>query len=225
MIISTTVAGAHPSDTPDELHQDRIASDWWIDLQTQQTDQGQSEADQHQFVQYVTTAPVLVGGALAELGALQHRQWSGSVSTEVIGTRTADAGRRLSRYPFTVGEAERRLDQLKAVTGTPTMFAGDGPDDEPQAPLSSTAVKRTRRVLRAAAGGFGFLPKGRVSIFPMPDGGLQLQRSGDNSSISIEIPPDPTEPILAEFASNDEYWSKELDEPADVATFLNRVLR
>lgn len=216
----TTVTKVDLSVAPAELPQGDVGAEWWARPSESGTDQGPSVVE-HAFVLYLTKAHVPLPGGIATLVG-RAGLWNGNAPMISLGSLAAGMQMHQS---FTVGEAERRLEQLIAAEAMPTLFACDDPDDDPPVPLSSVAVQRTRQILRAAATTWGLMPTGRVSIFPMRDGGIQLQRSGSASSISIEVPPNQGEPVLAEFAASDEYWSKEIDESADVARFLNQTLK
>jgi hypothetical protein len=160
---------------------------------------------------------------------LRFERWSGSPTTLVInGAAIASSlpGYGHRRWqPFSMEAADQRLAELEQTTAAPTLFAGEAADDEPQSPLSASAVRRARQVLSGVATWSAVSPLDHISIFPMPDGGLQLQRSGPSSSISIEIPASPEEPVLAEFAADNEYWSKEFDNPSVASQFLTYALR
>ncbi|MGD1241192.1 hypothetical protein [Mycobacterium seoulense] len=214
----------HQSDAPAELRQGDDFAEWWADSVASEA-AAEHEQLVARYVTYVAKAPMSIRGAASWSAVGQLRFWSGNAPKLLVSMHGVESTMAGYRNPFMLYEAERRLEQLKVAAATPTLFAGDNLDDEPQMRLSSAAVYRARQILRAVATGSGFMPIDHVSIFPMPDGGLQLQRSGPNSSVSIEIPPHQGEPILAEFAANDEYWSKEFDESADAARFLVHVLR
>ena len=155
---------------------------------------------------------------------------SGSPSKLVIqGSLVASSLPGMGRpgwQPFSLEVAERRLAELEESTNTPTLFGGEDTADEPQLPLSfRPAVQRARRALTGIAVMVCLAPIGHISIFPTPDGGLQLQRSGPSSSISIEIPGAAEQPVIAEFAADNEYWAKEFADPEMAAPFLIHALR
>jgi hypothetical protein len=218
-VSGTTITKVDLSVAPAELPQGYVRAEWWERPSESETGQDPSVIEQA-FVLHLTKAHVPLPGGIATLVG-RAGLWNGNARGISLGSLV---GMQM-HHSFTVGEAERRLEQLIAAAAMPTLFASDDPDDDPPAPLSSVAAERTRQILRAAATAWGLMPTGRVSIFPMRDGGIQLQRSGSASSISIEVPPNDGEPVLAEFAASDEYWSKEIDESADVARFLNQTLK
>ncbi|MHA3021281.1 hypothetical protein ACXPWS_13605 [Mycobacterium sp. BMJ-28] len=121
---------------------------------------------------------------------------------------------------FSLAAAERRLAEIQALT-TPSLFSKED-EDHGQLPLTDAAISRARKLFRALD---AFPPIRHIGIFPMPNGGIQLQRSGEDSSISIEIPPDGLEPVLIEFASDDTYWSKCFHSLVETTLMLARHLR
>lgn len=115
-----------------------------------------------------------------------------------------------------VNDAERRLAQLRADIEQPKIFDDD---DAPQAPISGSAIERAGALVRSFATSV-FGPSRRIAIFAMPDGGLQLQSTGVHSAVSIEIPPNPGDPFLGEFAGDDEYHSRSIHDVHAAAQFL-----
>ncbi len=144
--------------------------------------------------------------------ALSH-SFAGAVLGQIGQKRTAA---RL----FSLEAAEHRLAQIQALT-MPSLFS-EGDDEDEQLPLSDSAIERAKQLFRALD---SFPPIGHIGIFPMPNGGIQLQRSGADSSVSIEIPPDDHQPVLVEFASRDTYWSKRLHGLVETTLMLVRYLR
>lgn len=114
-----------------------------------------------------------------------------------------------------IDAAEQRLVQIEADVRQPSFFE----DDAPQVLLSDTAIQRARQVVRSLTV-FDLRPTCHIGIFAMENGGLQLQSIGVNSAVSIEIPPNPAEPMLGEFASADEYRSRSMQDSIAAAQFL-----
>lgn len=117
-------------------------------------------------------------------------------------------------------DAERRLTQIQADTAQPKIFD----DDDAQAPTSGSAVQRAQWLIRIFAS-WVVRPTRHIAIFPMPNGGLQLQSTGADSAVSIEIPPDADKPILAELASDQEYHSLIIPDVRAAAQFLALAVR
>jgi hypothetical protein len=165
-VISSTVTELHQSgETPTELRQGAAPVEWWADL-----------------VEGGVAAEPLVVPYMAK--ARQLRFWSGNTPARLVVGGSVESVMLVhapDRQAFSVEAAERRLEQLEAAAAMPTLFAGDDPDDEPQMPLSSAAVHSAKQILQGVATWAAFMPIHQISIFPMPNGGLQLQRIGPNS--------------------------------------------
>lgn len=133
---------------------------------------------------------------------------------------------RSSGDEFSLDAAQDRLRQLQAMS-MPSLFGlgdpeGGGPSREP---LSRNALRRADEILHRIAVRARIRPLHRLSIFPMPDGGLQLQQTRSESTLSVEIPADPDAPILVEQVSDEEYRSNEFRQSAKAADFVAYALR
>lgn len=127
---------------------------------------------------------------------------------------------------FSLDAAQARLRQLEAAS-MPSLFGFGDADGAGAArrPLSRNALARADEILRRIAVRARIRPLHRLSVFPMPDGGLQLQQTRSESTLSVEIPADLDAPILVEQVSDEEYRSNEFRNCAKAADFVAFALR
>lgn len=152
-----------------------------------------------------------------------------SVGTDLSGSSLAQwlqsAHAREDTGPyFNLEATQSRIEQLQAAAEAPSLFGSDD-EEEPQTPVSPDAATRSIELLARIDSVARLARLHRVSVFATSGGGLQIQQIRGDSMTSLLIPADSHEPILAEWASDDEYLSKELRGTAEAADFVVNLLR
>ena len=123
------------------------------------------------------------------------------------GFQTAGSSTDLTRL------VDQRIYELRNIIGKGVV---DNDDEDYQLPLNKFA---TAAALRIAMYLHGSPNVTDLAVFPLPDGGIQLQTVGVERTVSLTIPPKGNE-LFGEFASQHVYHRETLSDALGAAHFI-----